>query len=444
VRATPPAARLELAALSVQLPTGARPLLADLSLRLEPGEVVGVLGRSGAGKSTLIHGVSGLLPWLRPATVGGELRLDGDSLLDLDPAQRAHLLGTCLDRPGAQLFLQTPRQELAAARRLHAPAALAEQLVDALGIGPLLDRRITELSSGECQRVALAVAVAASPRPVLLDEPCAHLDVRGVAALAGALAAAARDGGTVLLTEQAGWRLGDAVSRWLELAEGRLEPCSAPAPPRFPTPPATPGERVLLSARGLALARGGRRLLSPVDLELREGEVVLLSGANGVGKSTLARVLVGVEGPMDGRVERFGHRAALMLPSADLQLLASSVAEELRLLDPSPEKGARVLRRHRLEPLAARPPWTLSRGERQRLVHATLDLLRPEILVIDEPAQGLDPEDLVELAQLIHRRAAKGRAYLIISHREELAAAAHRWLEIRDGRLLERGQAQGA
>jgi energy-coupling factor transporter ATP-binding protein EcfA2 len=129
---------------------------------------------------------------------------------------------------------------------------------------------------------------------------------------------------------------------------------------------------------------------------------------------------------------------ALMLPSAELQLFASTVEGEMATRN-SHQSQARVLRRHRLEHLAARAPWTLSRGERQRLVHAALDLQRPAVMVVDEPAQGLDPDEMVEFVKLIHRRAERGRAYLIISHRDELAAAAHRHFQVEQGRLVEVG-----
>jgi energy-coupling factor transporter ATP-binding protein EcfA2 len=126
-----------------------------------------------------------------------------------------------------------------------------------------------------------------------------------------------------------------------------------------------------------------------------------------------------------------------MLPSAELQLFAGTVAEEVAAAGARHDESARVLRRHRLDHLAARAPWTLSRGERQRLVHAALDLLRPAVMIVDEPGQGLDPEDLKAFVQLVQRRAEKGRGYLIISHRLELAAAAHRHLHISDGALRE-------
>jgi energy-coupling factor transport system ATP-binding protein len=419
----------------VRLAGEARPVLHDLDLSLEPGRAVGVSGRSGTGKTTLLHAVTGLVPWLRPADVGGEVVLDGEQLDDLDPGQRAHLLATCLDRPDSQLFLPTVEQEMEAARRLHGASDFLEGAVNALGVGRLPSKRITELSSGQRQRVALAAALAGCPRPVLLDEPTAHLDAAGVEQLAQLLIGGCEAGGSFLVTEQAGWRLGPSVEHWMELADGRLASVARPVEPDF-QPPAPPGDKILLAARGLAVDRGGRRVLAGVDLEIREGEVVLLTGANGAGKSTLAQVLCGLLGSAAGAVECSG-RVALMLPSAEFQLFAGSVAQEVTAAGARQDESAKVLRRHRLEHLAARAPWTLSRGERQRLVHAALDLLRPSLMIVDEPGQGLDPEDLRGFVELVHRRAEKGRGYLVISHRLELATAAHRHLQIVDGKLEE-------
>ena len=184
------------------------------------------------------------------------------------------------------------------------------------------------------------------------------------------------------------------------------------------------------------MTRGDRRLISGFDLDLHEGEVVLLTGPNGSGKSTLAEVLAGLRRPAGGKIECAG-RVGLMLPEAELQLFASTVAGEVSMAAPGHGERARVLRRHGLEHLAARAPWSLSRGEQQRLVHAALDLLRMEVMIIDEPSQGLDPEDLQVFLELVGRRSSKGRAYLIISHRPEIAAVAHRRIEVRGGRVEE-------
>lgn len=424
----------------------ATPVLASLGLTLKSGEVVGVLGRSGAGKTVLLHALLGLLPWARPAAVSGSVRLEGEEVGDLDPAQRAGALGAALDRPTAQLFLATPRQELQAAAR-HRPAVLLPQAAALLGLDRLLDRPILELSSGERQRLALACALAAAPGPVVLDEPTAHLDDHGVAALAAALELVRRHGGGVLLVEQAGWRLTGTVDRWLALQEGRLEPAQAPTPPAIPTPdPVRGGPAAVLELRGATLEHPGGALLEDVNLALAAGEILFLRAPNGAGKSTLLRALAGRHPLAAGERRRDGRRVTrpggvvLMLPEAARQLFAATATGEVLLSGAAPGDAARALQRHGLEALAGRPPWTLSRGEQQRLLLAALDVTRPAVMLLDEPAQGLDPEDLARLAALLRQRAAEGRGILVASHRDELATLAHRRLTIRNRRLGEAPQ----
>lgn len=427
--------RVSIESLTVQRADDAVPVLREASVTLAAGEIVGLRGRSGAGKSTLLASVCGLVPWARPAWVEGGVSIDGESVDDLDPAARSRLLGAALDRPEAQLFLATPREELAAASRLHEPAPLLDVAVDALGVRGLLDRRVLELSSGERQRVALACAFAASPRPVLLDEPTSHLDDDGVRGLVRLLDEVRLMGGSVLVAEQAGWRLAAAVTRWVELQDGALRAAEPSMAPALTKPDPLRDHWPVLTARRVAVQRDGVRLVSDLDLVVHRGEIVLLEGPNGAGKSTLAHALAGRSRPWRGNVISEGA-VALMMADPTTQLFAETVMRELALSGARNEVIARVLARHELSRLSARAPWTLSRGERQRLLHAALDLLQPAVIVVDEPAQGLDPEDLVQFAELVCRRAARGRAHVIVSHRAELRALAHRVLRLSDGRIV--------
>jgi len=427
---------VDVSGLSIRYPRVATPILKNVDIQVSPGDIVGLLGRSGCGKTTLLHAVAGLVPWLTPAEVTGDVSIGGESVVELDPGQRAHLVSTCLDRPESQLFLSTVGQEVEAARRLYGCDGFVDALVEALNLGPLLDRRVTELSSGERQRVALAVAMVGCPRPILLDEPTTHLDAESEKALTEILSLAVRQGAPIIATEQAPWRLGEAVTHWYGIAGGRSFHTERPDHPEPPGPEHQPGERVVLESRGLSVSRGGRRLVSDVALDLHEGEIVLLTGPNGSGKSTLAMALAGLAAADAGELKAAG-RVSLMLPDSELQLFASTVAGEVAIDGIGQGERARVLRRHKLEHLAARAPWTLSRGEQQRLVHAALDLLRPEVMIIDEPTQGLDTEDLLVFLELVRRRSAKGRAYLVISHRPEIAAIAHRRFQVCDGRIDE-------
>lgn len=432
------------AGLSAWLPGQTRPVLSGLDLELRPGEVVGVLGHSGVGKTVLVHTLAGLIPWARGGRVTGGLALGGEDLHALDPTQCSHLLATCLDRPESQLFLPTVAAELDAAwRQHHTHPAVAEALLAFLGLDSLVRRQIVELSSGERQRVTLAVTMAAAGRPLLLDEPTTHLDEDGVAGLRHALDRVKAAGSAVLLTEHAGWRLGDTVDRWLELEHGRLFQIEAPRPPVLSHAPPVPTEMLLLNLKALRLARGSRELIAGGALTVRTGEVVLLGGPNGSGKSSLARALAGHAlsagvrfEPGPGSLWR-PDAIAVLLPNSDLQLFAPTVLREVQMGGLDPLAAGEAVARARLAHLAARAPWTLSRGERQRLLLAVLDTGSAPVLVLDEPAQGLDARDIRELVASLHRRAAAGGGVLVLSHRQELAAAANRIVRLVGGELTE-------
>lgn len=430
--------------LSAWLPGRTRPVLSGLNLELRPGEVVGLVGRSGAGKSVLVSALAGLIPWARGGRVAGGLTLGGEELHDLDPMQRSHLLATCLDRPESQLFLPSVAAELDAAwRQHHTDRGVIAALSSLLGLGPLARRTIVELSSGERQRVALAVTLGAAGHTLLLDEPTTHLDEEGVAGFRRALCEVKAAGSAVLLTEHAGWRLGDAVDRWLELEEGRLLEVGAPRPPDLPSASAVVPGQPLIDLRSTRLARGGRGLIDRGTLTVRAGEVVLLGGPNGSGKSSLARALAGHAlsagvrfDPGPGSLWR-PATVAVLLPNSDLQLFAPTVLREVQMAGLDPLAAGEALGRARLAHLAARAPWTLSRGERQRLLLAALDTGTVPVLVLDEPAQGLDAGDIEDLVASLHRRSAAGGGVLLMSHRQELAGAAHRVVRLADGVLTE-------
>ncbi|MEW6445465.1 MAG: ATP-binding cassette domain-containing protein [Pseudomonadota bacterium] len=184
----------------------------------------------------------------------------------------------------------------------------------------------------------------------------------------------------------------------------------------------------LIRAEGLTVEREGQRLLDGVGLSVEPGRIVTLVGPNGAGKTTLVRVLLGLMQPDAGRVERrpglvVGYvpqrfQAPPSLPmDVDAFLRLGGASTDVRRREVLHGLGAGYLQR--------RPLRALSGGEMQRVLLARALLRAPEMLVLDEPAQGLDVHGQQELYALIARlRDETGCGVLMISHDLHLVMAA--------------------
>jgi zinc transport system ATP-binding protein len=199
---------------------------------------------------------------------------------------------------------------------------------------------------------------------------------------------------------------------------------------RRQSPADRPGEtgRLLAAARGLCLARDGRPILEGVDLEVRAGEIVTLIGPNGAGKTTLVRLLLGLDRPDAGEAwrdpatrigyvpQRFGVDSAMPLSVA--RFLSLGLAAGRRDME---TVLAEVGAPHTIELQMSR----LSGGELQRVLLARALLRAPNLLVLDEPASGVDYMGEAELYALIgHLRDTRGYGVLLVSHDLHVVMAA--------------------
>ena len=425
--------------LSFRYPEAQGPALDGVSLELEQGEVVALLGPSGGGKSSLLRALAGLVPHFHGGTFGGRVEVAGRDTRSTRPAELAGDVATLFQDPEDQVVFTRVAAEVAfGLENIGTPSAFipprAAGALDAVGAGHLADRRVAELSGGELQRVCLASVLALEPGVLLLDEPTSQLDPEG-AEEAIELARAA--GAAVVVSEQRPDRVLGACDRVLFLDRGRIvldapqadaldwlarnRPAWLPreAEPRCREPEGEPACRLDAVSFGYVPERP---VLVDAALDLRRGEVVALTGPNGSGKTTLAKIAAGLLEPGSGTVARSG-RACYLSQDPGRYLVRERVEDEVALaVDGDLERARAALAELGLAGYGARHPRDLSSGERERLALAAVLVAEPDLLVLDEPTRGVDPERKDELTALL-RAQARTRATLVVTNDQVFAAA---------------------
>jgi ABC-type sugar transport system ATPase subunit len=202
----------------------------------------------------------------------------------------------------------------------------------------------------------------------------------------------------------------------------------------------------LLTASGIRATRARQEVLHEVDLSLEPGEITAMIGPNGAGKSTLLSVLAGLIAPTAGTIERHGRVAASLQTPA---LARRSVRSNLRLAlrwwrCPRREWDQRTdqaLRAINAEHLANRHAGTLSGGEARRVHLARALALRPDVLLLDEPFAGLDPNTRADLLYDASSalRGSGGTTLIVVHDRAEAWALADRVAIMLDGRIVQHG-----
>lgn len=211
---------------------------------------------------------------------------------------------------------------------------------------------------------------------------------------------------------------------------------------------ATATTTAVWGVQGAVVVRGSRTVLDRVDLEVPAGRVTAVVGGDGAGKTTLTRLLAGLELPDEGRVTTPGVGRVGAMPATSGVWGDLSVAENVDLVTRAygadPARGAELLDAAGLGEVQGRLGRQLSGGMRQKLGFCLALLHRPELAVLDEPSTGVDPVSRVELWRMISRAAGEGTAVLLTTTYLDEAERADQVLVLDRGAVIHRGSPDGA
>ncbi|HWD02204.1 MAG TPA: ATP-binding cassette domain-containing protein [Amycolatopsis sp.] len=479
---------IEFSQVSVTYEGAARPVLRDVDLVIEEGELCLVAGRTGAGKSTFLGAINGLVPHFTGGKLAGRVLVDGRDTATHPPRELASVVGVVGQDPLAGFVTDTVEEELAYAMEQLAVAPdvmrkRVEETLDLMGIAGLRHRPLRTLSGGQQQRVAIGSVLTAHPRVLVLDEPTSALDPTAAEEVLATITRLVHDlGTTVVVAEHRMERVAQYADRLLYLPGdgsigsgtpsdvfagtdvappivelGRLagwsplplsvrdarrkagplrERLAAAEPARKPIRPAD----TVLTARGVHVRYGRVPAVRGVDLELRRGEVVALMGRNGSGKSSLLWALQGSGERSAGSVDVLGldpgtarprvarSRVGLVPQTPGDLLYLDSVGAECRQADTESGAAAGTTKAllDRLVPGVdpAAHPRDLSEGQRLALVLAVQLAAAPPVVLLDEPTRGLDYPAKRHFADVLAVLAADGHAVLLATHDVEFVATA--------------------
>jgi ribose transport system ATP-binding protein len=476
---TPPL--LELASVSKTYP-GVK-ALDRVSLKVERGEVLALIGENGAGKSTLMKILGGVV---EPSE--GAIRIDGIEHRALTVAG-AMAAGIAFVHQELNLFdnLDVAANVMIGREPVFAgPLRLIDRTALAARVTPLLQRLgvdfeastpVASLSLAQRQLVEIAKALSLEARIVIMDEPTSSLTASETARLLKVIAELKAAGVAVIFISHRLVEVEHCADRVVVLRDGAVVGALERAEIEHDTMirmmigrdlkslhvPAerAPGEAVLEIA-------GFRTPVHPehaLDLTLRTGEILGMAGLVGAGRTELARAIFGIDRPLGGTLSLDGRRIAIAAPRDAIDhgiflvpedrkrsglVLDFSVTENVSLANLKAFAAGLIVRRgaerrnadERRTALDIRTAsvdtlvGTLSGGNQQKVVLAKWLSMTPRVVIFDEPTRGIDVGSKSEIYKLMRGLADAGIAVLMISSdMEEVIGVSDRIVVMREGRI---------
>ena len=406
-------------------------VLDRVNFKINKGECILLTGVSGSGKSTLIHLMNGLIPTLYEGQLEGEILFKNKDLKDIESYDISKNIGYVSQDPRGHFFTTNTTSELVFSMEnygipLNEMKKKYSELVNLLELEKLVDKNIIYISSGERQKIAIGCSLSLEPEIIILDEPSSNLDFHMTKKLKRLIEKLKTKGYTIIIAEHRMYYIQDLIDRVFVINNGKvMEKTISDLKSNNEVPLRSLDifnlelENISCKNKELLMEINNityKNILSNITTTVYKGDVIGLIGKNGVGKTTLLRLLSNImkpnKGKIVGKVVPF-----LVMQDMDYQFFTESVESEMKFgsADNDLEKINSLLMKLGLIEFKDKIPFELSGGQKQRLLIAISALANVNLLMFDEPTSGLDYVNMTKVSGIL-KDLSKNSALIVATH----------------------------
>ncbi|MBY0414698.1 MAG: ATP-binding cassette domain-containing protein [Bdellovibrionales bacterium] len=425
---------------------------------LSKNEVVAIVGPSGGGKSTLLKVLKGIIPEYSSGILEGEISFLEKPLTGLHFQENLQKILYLFQNPFSQLIYPSPEEEfLFSMENFNFTKEEMDKerlkFEESFNLKNIWGKKTADLSNGECQKLVLASLLAINPQVLLLDEPTAFLDPEARREFYSYLETIKRDR-LVVLVDHHVKEIKNVVTKVLEVSiEGKITQRDSIdvitekeitsldlATLKF----IHPSQSLKLSGVNFSFDKKNP-LLKDLNVEFYGGEIIAIKGRNGVGKSTLFKLISGILKPKSGKIsmgkEKIFSKTGFIFQNPETHFFFDTIEEELKQSFKHINSLALqndLLKRFFYKIDLNKSPFLLSEGEKRRLSILMTVFLGKSLILYDEPTFGQDQDSIHEIESLMKELKSNGLIQIYISHDDDfIKKTADRVFTLESGVLYE-------
>jgi energy-coupling factor transport system ATP-binding protein len=442
--------------LSIQYNLQQELVLENLNLTISEGQVVLVTGKNLSGKTTLLKAISGYIPKIEGYVINGDILVSNYKLNSEVPLCKINqFVRYIVENPvDSAIGLNVEQELFSQSNNINKIKHYSE----IFKIRHLWGRDINTLSGGEQARVVLASLLCSEAKVLVLESPLGQLDHLGRQSFIKALSKLIESNSiTVILSDQYLNYFEGLIERIIFLDNGKItldktlisnsiKDLLSKYDFNYPDNlkqfiSHTNDSEIVASLSNVILSYDKKKVLNNISLNLYKNQCIAIQGDNGSGKSTLALALSKVLNIDSGTVSLFNNKVGMIFQDCTKQIIESTVIEEIKIgcVNYSSNESEIKFFANEMSEWAklSNNKSTLEISASQtRLLEISANIFNREIIVFDEPTNGLDNKNFEKLVILIQNLLDLGRTILIISHDDKLAALCNRFILINDGAIV--------